>query len=165
MAEALPDPVDPEARPTNIAAGAAPRFGNWPIARPRETLAALTPPAEAAPPAAGTGRVDSQPLSDKIAWNAPSDCVPPKLKQVLAEAAEKFGPMVVWSTHRPAGQNRRAGGARESYHLDCRAIDFRPTQASNLDVVRYMRGRIDVGGWNIYRSGLIHIDDGPRRTW
>jgi hypothetical protein len=138
-----------------------PRIGVWPVARPQATLAALTPPDQAA---AGNRQPDVS-GSAKIVWNAEDSCLPPRLKQVLVDVAERFGPIVVWSTNRPPTRNRQAGGARQSYHLDCRAIDFRPVNGGNSRIIAYLRTRIEIGGWNIYRNGLIHIDDGPRRTW
>jgi uncharacterized protein YcbK (DUF882 family) len=138
----------------------APKVGVWPIARPEQTLAAIAP-----------DRADAEAGSEKsldggdIVWNADHSCVPDRLKKVLVDASRKFGTMIVWSTNRPPARNRSAGGARQSYHLDCRAIDFRPARGGNSQVIRFLRTRLDVGGWNIYRNGLIHIDDGPRRTW
>jgi hypothetical protein len=29
----------------------------------------------------------------------------------------------------------------------------------------FLRARPDVGGLKVYRNGIIHIDNGSRRTW
>ncbi|WP_262028200.1 D-Ala-D-Ala carboxypeptidase family metallohydrolase [Microvirga sp. Mcv34] len=95
---------------------------------------------------------------------APTDCIPGHLREVVASVAEKFGPVSVESTHRSRGRNRRAGGARHSLHLACRAVDFR-VRARARGVMAYLRGLPQVGGLKIYRNGIIHIDNGERRSW
>jgi uncharacterized protein YcbK (DUF882 family) len=70
----------------------------------------------------------------------------------------------VESTHRSQGHNRRAGGARHSLHLSCRAIDFR-VRSRVRGVMAYLQSRPEVGGLKIYRNGIIHIDNGSRRSW
>ncbi len=95
---------------------------------------------------------------------APTDCLPGELAAVVAEVAERFGPVSIESTHRSRGHNARAGGARRSLHLECRAVDFR-VQARARDVVTYLRSRPTVGGLKVYRTGIIHIDNGDRRSW
>lgn len=94
----------------------------------------------------------------------PVNCLPGALRNVLADVAAKFGPVSIQSTHRTRTHNRRAGGARSSLHLSCRAIDFR-VRARARGVMAYLRSRPEVGGLKIYRNGIIHIDNGSRRTW
>jgi uncharacterized protein YcbK (DUF882 family) len=96
--------------------------------------------------------------------SAPTNCIPDYLREVVASVAEKFGPVSVESTHRSRGSNWRAGGARHSLHLSCRAIDFR-VQARARGVMAYLRTHPQVGGLKIYRNGIIHIDNGERRSW
>ncbi|HEV2559983.1 MAG TPA: D-Ala-D-Ala carboxypeptidase family metallohydrolase [Microvirga sp.] len=96
--------------------------------------------------------------------SAPTECLPDGLARVVADVAERFGPVSIESTHRSRGHNARAGGARRSLHLDCRAVDFR-VKARARDVVAYLRSRPEVGGLKVYRTGIIHIDDGDRRSW
>jgi hypothetical protein len=96
--------------------------------------------------------------------SAPTSCLPGDLKTVLAEVAAHFGEVSVQSTHRSPGHNRRAGGASRSLHLDCRAIDFR-VDANGREVLAFLREHPDVGGLKRYRNGLIHIDNGARRSW
>ena len=96
--------------------------------------------------------------------STPTSCLPGDLKTVLAEVAAHFGEVSVQSTHRSPGRNRRAGGASRSLHLDCRAIDFR-VDANGGEVLAFLRDHPDVGGLKRYRNGLIHIDNGARRSW
>jgi hypothetical protein len=96
--------------------------------------------------------------------STPVNCLPGNLRAVLADVAAKFGTVSIQSTHRSRSHNRRAGGARHSLHLSCRAIDFR-VRTRIRGVMAYLRSRAEVGGLKIYRNGLIHIDNGSRRTW
>jgi uncharacterized protein YcbK (DUF882 family) len=96
--------------------------------------------------------------------NAPTKCLPGDLREVVADVAAKFGNVSVESTHRNSGRNWRAGGARHSLHLSCRAVDFR-VRARTRGVMAYLRSRPEVGGLKVYRNGIIHIDNGERRSW
>lgn len=96
--------------------------------------------------------------------SAPTNCVPGNLREVVASVAAKFGPVSIESTHRSRGRNWRAGGARQSLHLSCRAIDFR-VRTRVRGVMAYLRSRPEVGGLKVYRNGIIHIDNGERRSW
>lgn len=99
-----------------------------------------------------------------ITLNAPWKCVPSKLKAVIYEVSRRYGPVTVNSTHRSHSRNRRVGGARNSYHLRCQAVDFR-VRGDGSKVLRFLRNHPHVGGLKRYRSGYFHIDTGPRRTW
>lgn len=99
-----------------------------------------------------------------IRATAPTTCLPGDLREVVADVARRFGPVSVESTHRSQGHNRRAGGARHSLHLSCRAIDFR-VHSRTRGVMAYLRSREEVGGLKMYRNGIIHIDNGSRRSW
>ena len=96
--------------------------------------------------------------------SAPTGCVPGDLREVVASVAAKFGPVSVESTHRNRGRNWRAGGARHSLHLACRAIDFR-VHSRVRGVMAYLRSHPEVGGLKMYRNGIIHIDNGEPRSW
>lgn len=96
--------------------------------------------------------------------SAPTACVPEALKTVLAAVADRFGPVSIESTHRSRAHNRRAGGARASMHLSCRAVDFR-VKAPSRGVLAFLRSHPVVGGAKVYRNGIIHVDDGERRNW
>lgn len=96
--------------------------------------------------------------------SAPANCLPGDLREVVADVAAKFGSVSVESTHRSRGRNWRAGGARQSLHLSCRAIDFR-VRTRVRGVMAYLRSHPEVGGLKVYRNGIIHIDNGTRRSW
>jgi uncharacterized protein YcbK (DUF882 family) len=96
--------------------------------------------------------------------SAPTNCLPGNLREVVADVASRFGAVSVESTHRSSGRNWRAGGARQSLHLSCRAIDFR-VRTRARGVMAYLRGRPEVGGLKVYGNGIIHIDNGSRRSW
>lgn len=96
--------------------------------------------------------------------SAPTRCLPGDLRRVVAEVATHFGEVRIMSTHRSPGHNRRAGGARRSLHLDCRAIDFRVASRAG-EVMSFLREHPAVGGLKRYRNGIIHIDNGEPRRW
>ena len=96
--------------------------------------------------------------------STPTGCLPGDLKDVLAEVARRFGTVTINSTHRTPQRNRRVGGAGKSLHLSCRAIDFR-VNGRGRDVMTFLNNHKSVGGLKMYRNGVIHIDNGARRTW
>lgn len=104
------------------------------------------------------------PKADRIHYNAPSKCVPQRLKTVLKRVADKYGPITVSSTFRSPKHNRRIGGKNRSWHLKCAAVDFR-VHAGTKGLLAYMQKQREVGGYKRYKSGFYHIDIGPRRTW
>lgn len=102
--------------------------------------------------------------SVKITWNDSKWCVPWSLKRVIRRVAQTYGPVVVHSTHRWPGENRRKGGKPKSYHLRCRAVDF-SVPGHNESLIGYLKAQREVGGLSRYPQGFYHIDNGPRRTW
>ncbi len=99
-----------------------------------------------------------------ITWNDTRWCVPWSLKRVLRRVSQTYGPVIVYSTHRWVGENRRKGGKPKSYHLRCRAVDFAvPGHRGSL--IEYLKAQREVGGYSRYPQGFYHIDNGPRRTW
>ena len=99
-----------------------------------------------------------------ITKNAPWNCVPGRLKSVIAQVSRKFGPVVINSTHRSRSYNRRVGGKRRSYHLSCNAVDFR-VRGRTRGLTRWLARHPKVGGYKRYAGGFYHIDTGPKRTW
>lgn len=99
-----------------------------------------------------------------IAWNAPSGCVPGRLKAVLNRVSQKYGPITVNSSFRSSGKNRKVGGRKRSYHLSCQAVDFR-VHAGTKGLMGFLAAQGGVGGLHRYPSGFYHIDTGPRRSW
>ncbi|QCK88003.1 hypothetical protein E8L99_20725 [Phreatobacter aquaticus] len=94
----------------------------------------------------------------------PLACLPAPVRRALNDVALRFGPILVRSTHRGNGRFVRTDEFRGSYHKDCRAADFR-VSGDGAAVLAYLRQRHDLGGVKRYRNGLLHIDDGPRRSW
>ncbi|MBK8456387.1 MAG: YcbK family protein [Phyllobacteriaceae bacterium] len=99
-----------------------------------------------------------------IAWNAPSSCVPGRLKAVLNRVSRTFGPITVNSSVRSSAKNRKVGGRKRSYHLSCQAVDFR-VHGGTKGMMGWLARQGDVGGLHRYPSGFYHIDTGPRRSW
>jgi uncharacterized protein YcbK (DUF882 family) len=104
------------------------------------------------------------PASQRIKWSAPSNCVPAGLKGVIQKVAARFGPITVNSTARSRAKNARVGGRSKSYHLGCRAVDFR-VHGSSKGLIGFLASQKNVGGIKRYSSGFYHIDNGPRRSW
>ncbi|MEL6946059.1 MAG: D-Ala-D-Ala carboxypeptidase family metallohydrolase [Pseudomonadota bacterium] len=94
----------------------------------------------------------------------PWKCVPGSLKKVIRQVSQRYGRVVINSTHRSRAHNRRVGGRKGSYHLKCRAIDFN-VYGNTRGLTRFLRNHPSVGGFKRYPSGYFHIDNGPRRTW
>jgi len=95
---------------------------------------------------------------------APMRCLPGPLGAIVADVAARYGGVSVESTQRSPGHNRRVGGADHSLHIACRAVDLRVRRGAG-SAMAYLRSRPDVGGLKVYRNGIIHIDDGMRRSW
>lgn len=99
-----------------------------------------------------------------VRWVASAGCLAGSLKSVIYSVAASFGPVTVSSTCRSPSRNRRAGGARKSYHLSGNAADFR-VHANVGAVYAHLRSSGSVGGLKHYGGGLFHIDTGPRRRF
>ncbi|MCC6006491.1 MAG: DUF882 domain-containing protein [Rhodobacteraceae bacterium] len=74
-------------------------------------------------------------------------------------------PLILRSAYRSPEHNRAVGGAPRSKHMDGAAFDI---AMSNHDPVAFEAAAREVGflGFGFYpRSGFMHIDLGPARTW
>ncbi len=91
-------------------------------------------------------------------------CVPGNLKRVLNRVAKKYGRVVVHSTNRWWLENWLKGGARKSWHLNCKAADF-SVKGRPSTIIAFLKKQPEVGGYKYYPAGFYHIDLGPRRTW
>lgn len=114
--------------------------------------------------ALSTPQLAAIPKGQRVHYNAPSKCVPARLKKVLRSVAARYGPITVNSTFRNARKNRKIGGKRRSWHLKCAAVDFR-VHGRTKGLLSYLKRNKNVGGYKRYRSGFYHIDTGPKRTW
>lgn len=83
--------------------------------------------------------------------------------QALRDALGK--PLVLTSAYRSPEHNRRVGGAKNSKHMEGIAFDVR---MENHDPHRFEAAARAVGftGFGYYpKSGFMHIDTGPARSW
>lgn len=92
---------------------------------------------------------------------------PTELMRLLQDASSHFGrTAVVNSGYRTPERNRRVGGARNSQHMKCRAIDFRVAGVSVGDLRRYLMSNLHK--WGIRGLGTygmhVHADVGDRKT-
>ena len=74
-------------------------------------------------------------------------------------------PLIIRSAYRSPEHNRAVGGATRSKHMDGAAFDI---AMSNHDPVAFEAAARAVGflGFGFYpRSGFIHVDLGPARSW
>ena len=92
---------------------------------------------------------------------------PDDLVQLLRDASSHFGRTAyVNSGYRTPERNRRVGGARDSQHMKCRAIDFRVAGVSVGELRRYVVSNLNkwrLRGLGTYSSHL-HVDIGERKT-
>jgi uncharacterized protein YcbK (DUF882 family) len=93
-------------------------------------------------------------------------CEPRRLVAAVQKVAQHFGrPAVAVSGYRSRAHNRAVGGAKNSYHMRCMAIDFYVRGISPWALVTYAR-RIHGGGVGLYDGRqFIHMDTGPLRQW
>ena len=83
--------------------------------------------------------------------------------QALRDRLRK--PLVLTSAYRSPEHNRRVGGAKNSMHMQGIAFDVR---MDNHDPFEFEAAARAVGftGFGFYpKSGFMHIDTGPSRTW
>jgi zinc D-Ala-D-Ala carboxypeptidase len=83
--------------------------------------------------------------------------------QALRDRLNK--PLIIRSAYRSPAHNRAVGGAKASKHMDGTAFDIAMT---NHDPVAFEAAARAVGflGFGYYpRSGFMHVDLGPARSW
>jgi uncharacterized protein YcbK (DUF882 family) len=100
----------------------------------------------------------------RTAGHATLSCLPASVRSALRAVSKRYGKVTISSTRRSRKRNRRAGGARHSMHLACRAADFR-IHGRSRRATTFLRKRPGIGGVKRYRNGLYHIDNGPKRSW
>lgn len=90
----------------------------------------------------------------------------PEALDKLQALRDRLGkPLIVRSAYRSPEHNRAVGGAKASKHMDGTAFDI---AMSNHDPAAFEAAARAVGflGFGYYpRSGFMHIDLGPARTW
>ena len=91
--------------------------------------------------------------------------VPEALDKLQALRDRLGKPLIVRSAYRSREHNRAVGGAKASKHMDGIAFDI---AMANHDPVAFEVAAREVGflGFGYYpRSGFMHIDLGPARSW
>lgn len=104
----------------------------------------------------------------KADGNEIMDCVHKNkfLMGTMQAMKKKWGkPVIVNSAYRSPTHNKRVRGAKNSYHMSCRALDVRIDGVGKETLQAWLRSRKGVGGVGIYCSGYVHFDDGRRRNW
>ncbi len=96
-----------------------------------------------------------------------AECLKPGLVAILKTAERHFGrPVIVTSGFRNPKDNKRAGGARKSLHMQCAAADIQIDGVSKWDLASYLRTVPGRGGVGTYcRTRSVHIDIGEERAW
>ncbi len=95
------------------------------------------------------------------------DCFTPELMRILRIVERRYGKKVmVTSGFRSASSNRRAGGARNSTHIYCKAADIQVDGVAKWDLAKFLRTVDGRGGVGTYcRTESVHIDVGSVRDW
>ena len=90
----------------------------------------------------------------------------PEAMDKLQALRDRLGkPLIVRSGYRSPEHNKAVGGAKASKHMEGTAFDI---AMANHDPVAFEAAAREVGflGFGYYpRSGFIHIDLGPARSW
>ena len=90
----------------------------------------------------------------------------PEAMDKLEALRDRLGkPLIIRSAYRSPEHNRAVGGAIRSKHMDGTAFDI---AMANHDPVAFEAAAREVGflGFGFYpRSGFMHIDLGPTRSW
>lgn len=90
----------------------------------------------------------------------------PEAMDKLQALRDRLGkPLIVRSAYRSPEHNQAVGGAPRSKHMDGTAFDV---AMSNHDPIAFEAAAREVGfeGFGFYpRSGFMHIDLGPARSW
>lgn len=86
--------------------------------------------------------------------------------KAVAWARSLQRPITLNSAYRSPEYNRRVGGARNSMHVQRKAIDVQWGCSSAQDRVDMIQKAIDAGfaGIGVY-NGFIHVDIGAKRCW
>lgn len=74
-------------------------------------------------------------------------------------------PLLLTSAYRSPSHNKRVGGAKNSYHMKGVAFDVRMENQDPQEFEAAAR-RVGFTGFGYYpKSGFMHIDTGPARSW
>lgn len=94
-------------------------------------------------------------------------CLKPGVLKVLKLVERKYGKKpIITSGYRSPKRNRRAGGARRSQHVFCKAVDIQVEGVSKWQLAKYLRSIPGRGGVGTYcRTKSVHVDIGSKRDW
>ena len=94
-------------------------------------------------------------------------CLKPAVLRILKMVERRYGKKpIVTSGYRSPKGNRRAGGARNSQHIFCKAVDIQVEGVSKWQLAKYLRTVPGRGGVGTYcRTKSVHIDVGSVRDW
>jgi hypothetical protein len=109
--------------------------------------------------------VRKEPLPARLAGSAVG--LNGKLVGLLRRIGTHYGAAVTISSGcRSHDRNRKAGGAKNSYHLRCMAADIKVAGVSEGQLLRFVKTMSGVGGVGTYcGNSVVHIDVGPKRAW
>lgn len=94
--------------------------------------------------------------------------LPGRLLAIVNRAAGHFGAQaMINSGYRSPAHNRRVGGARNSQHVRCRAVDFYLVGVSGAALHAWALRQREATGVGRYRGNFVHVDIRPGRrvTW
>ncbi len=94
-------------------------------------------------------------------------CLKPSLVRFLKRIEYHYGrKVVVTSGYRSPARNRKARGARNSFHMYCAAVDIQVAGVSKWQLANYARSLPGRGGVGTYcHTKSVHVDIGPERDW
>ena len=94
-------------------------------------------------------------------------CLKPGVLKILKIVERRYGKKpIITSGYRSPKRNRRAGGARNSMHIFCKAVDIQVEGVSKWQLAKYLRTIPGRGGVGTYcRTRSVHIDIGKKRDW
>ena len=94
-------------------------------------------------------------------------CIKPGVIRLLKMVERRYGKKpIITSGYRSPRGNRRAGGARNSQHIFCKAVDIQVEGVSKWKLAKFLRTLPGRGGVGTYcRTKSVHIDIGSVRDW
>ncbi len=94
-------------------------------------------------------------------------CLKPEILRIIKTVEQRYGKKpIITSGYRSPKRNRRAGGARNSSHIYCKAVDLQVEGISKWDLAKYLRTLPGRGGVGTYcRTRSVHVDTGSKRDW
>lgn len=94
-------------------------------------------------------------------------CLKPGVLRILNIVEKHYGKKpIITSGYRSPNANRRAGGARNSQHIFCKAVDIQVEGVSKWKLAQFIRTIPGRGGVGTYcRTKSVHFDTGSVRDW